>query len=577
MKSSHIKRLLLIIGAFTIAGCSLFDGGVFEIKTDKVTREYVDSHRRITITEIPDLTDGKILGKKLPNPYSMDVMSEAWEILHPRTREDPDTTDHDLEATHIYVRMLPEDASDVDWLLESDYEFFNYPLDYEILGDPDEYHDPSLPDSTVTWLYTVMPIDATLPSMDYEIVDVCYIPDDGPQNNNPNGLTPIEQVAFGLVGGSELNDVGDIDWEEPEPGDGTHPGGGTGGNGNLLQGNIEYCDNYLNNTVGVKGVKVTLRKGVKSRSTYTDENGHYEIPNVFASSPTLSVTYCNSEGFSCHYGFLLKTIRYKKTVGTSLSWSIDTLSDRKNWALANINNAAYDWYKYCETTGIQKPADDLWIEAWEAFGGASAIMMKHGMSYYVSANQVLAFLSGCSVIDLPAVPVINKARFILQLLLPDITICDVDSLSSNLIYDLITHELSHASHFQRLGSINASRCAWWRDVFDFEFASCIATLGDNPYGDSLDYGSGPCGVAEMWAHAVDNYFYSIRYPGSINTAYWFKNKALEHLFSNGISPKNAFDVLTPDVVDVNTFKSRLQQTFPSYSTMIDTTFSSPNF
>lgn len=38
-----------------------------------------------------------------------------------------------------------------------------------------------------------------------------------------------------------------------------------------------------------------------------------------------------------------------------------------------------------------------------------------------------------------------------------------------------------------------------------------------------------------------------------------------------------FDVLTPDVVDVNTFKSRLQQTFPSYSTMIDTTFSSPNF
>jgi len=578
MKSSHIKRLLLIIGAFTIAGCSLFDGGVFEIKTDKVTREYVDSHRRITITEIPDLTDGKILGKKLPNPYSMDVMSEAWEILHPRTREDPDTTDHDLEATHIYVRMLPEDASDVDWLLESDYEFFNYPLDYEILGDPDEYHDPSLPDSTVTWLYTVMPIDATLPSMDYEIVDVCYIPDDGPQNNNPNGLTPIEQVAFGLVGGSELNDVGDIDWEEPEPGDGTHPGGGTGGNGNLLQGNIKYYDSMLADTVGVKGLKIVLRSFLKVRTTYTDDNGHFVVPNVFGATPKLVVRFKNEEGFTCHYGLLLSSITAKHTVGNQLSWSIDSLSDAKNWRLAIINNAAYDWYNYCETTGIQKPANDLRITAMNAYEGASAVMLYHGVSYYVSATQVLAFLLGCPVSDLPSGPIITKARVLIQLLSPDVTICNIENESASVIYKYISHELSHASHFQQLGSTNATRSAWWKDVFDYELANIIASLGDDSYGSATDYGNGPCGVTEMWAYCM-GYCRLYDYTGNNNTTYpgdpyWFKPDFAWDLIKKHayITPYQLFSAMTYDITSIASLKEKLKLLYPSVANQIDSLY-----
>ena len=549
------KFFYLVFVGIIIVGCSLFDDGFFETKTDKVTREYVDSHRRITITEIPELTDGKILGKKLPNPYSMDVMSEAWEILHPLTREDPDTTEHNLEATHIYIRMLPEDASDVDWLLESDYEFFNYPLDYEILGDPDEYHDPSLLDSTVTWLYTVMPIDASLPPMDYEIVDVCYIPDDEPQNNNPNGLTPIEQIAFGLIGGSELNDLGDIDWEEPEPGDGTHPGGGTGGNGNLLQGDLTYRDSLLHETVGIKCVKVTLRQGVKTQSVYTDENGHYQMPNVFGASPKLIVTFQNSEGFSCHYGYRLYNGRYTKSIGIGLSWSIDSIEENKSWAMAIINNTAYEWYKYCETNYIQKPASDLRIKAIESGEKVAAtLMMKHGMAFYATIAQIIEFLNGINSGHICTGPRLSLLSLTLQLFLPDIMVCGAEQRSSSSFYGSVMHELSHASHFQQLGTTNPARCLWWRDVFSYE-ASCLINYSE-PYGFSTDFGNGLCGVTEMWAHAASDVLLKNKYNAYYPTKYWFKNKALEHLFDNGIiSIKNAFDVLSPQVTNLICFNT----------------------
>ena len=577
MKSSHIKRLLLIIGAFTIAGCSLFDGGVFEIKTDKVTREYVDSHRRITITEIPDLTDGKILGKKLPNPYSMDVMTEAWEILHPRTREDPDTTDHDLEATHIYVRMLPEDASDVDWLLESDYEFFNYPLDYEILGDPDEYHDPSLPDSTVTWLYTVMPIDATLPSMDYEIVDVCYIPDDGPQNNNPNGLTPIEQVAFGLVGGSELNDVGDIDWEEPEPGDGTHPGGGTGGNGNLLQGNIKYYDSMLADMVGVKGLKIVLRSFLKVRTAYTDEYGHYETPNVFYSSPSRVISFKNQEGFLGRYVTQVSDLWKKKTLDQS-SWYIDSITDGRNWALANINNAAYDWYEYCESSGIQKPANNLRFMAIEPAGGASTLMLAHGMMYHLNISEIMERVFQSTYQQLIVMAHYYLLSPIISLFGPDVVICGINVCSSSMIYEYISHELSHASHFQQLGQTNSARCSWWSNVFSYELTNIIESGVEDTYGSASDPGNGPCGVTEMWAFCMGCYrLYdytsntNTTYPGD---SYWFRPEFAWDLVRkySYITPVQLFGAMTGEITDITSLKNKLKTLYPSICNQIDSLY-----
>lgn len=572
----HIKSVILLLAVMLTASCSLYEEKALDSRPQPVTREYKDTKRTITITEIPDLTDGKILGKKLPNPYSYEVMSKAWEELHPRTKSDPDTTAPSFEPNYKYVRMLPETSSDVDWILDSDYEYFNYPLDYEILGNPDEYQDPSLTDTTLTWLYTVIPIDAQLPSMDYDVLEVCYIPE-GPSSNPNGGLTPIEQLAFGMVG-YEINGNPDDGWNGPEIGPGFDDPGGNGGNpgNNILQGNIKYYDGALADSVGVKGVKVTLRHSLKIRTVYTDEYGHYEMTNVFGSTPTRKLSFNNVEGFSCRYITQRKDIWKNKTFDID-SWSIDTNPESQSWALANINNAAYDWYKYCESTGIQKPANNLRIMAIEPASGASTLMLAHGMMYHLNIPQILHISFRSYYDQFIYSTFYGIVCFVLQLLGPDVVVCGIDNCSSSMIYEYISHELSHASHFQQLGSTNSARCDWWSDVFSYELTNIIESGGEDTYGSASDPGNGPCGVTEMWAHAVGDFFLNMKYGLSRDTVYWFKNKALEHLFLSGlITPKNAYDQLQPGVTDISIFKNQLQYAFPELSFSIDTAFSNPN-
>ena len=580
MKRQLTVAIYISLVAFVVS-CSTFDYSVFNLNDKRKTKEYTDAHRTIVITEVPDMSDGITIGQKMPNPYSYEVMLEAWSEMHAITKEEPDTTEHIPEASHIYIRVLPESSEDVDWILESNYEFYNYPLDYEIIGDPDEYHDPTLPDSVFTWFYTVMPIDATLPTMEYEIIEVCYIPEDTETGNGNNGcFSQLEQVAFKISGYNRGD--GGIDWEDPDdPGEDPGPGGpgGPGGNGtgtnNFIQGYIRYYDDTQCDLVGVKGLRVSIRNSMKIRTVYTDENGYYSTPNVFGTNAlSRKVSFQNSYGFSCMHGFLLGPLLTPKTITVQDNWNINTSGEHKYWVLANINNAAYDWFSYCDTTGIQMPANDIRISALSMNIGnsGSTVMLKHGMSYFVVPSDVISLMAG---IPLPStIPNFLPLRLMIQLILPDIFIIEDDStVSSKNINKTVTHELAHASHFQQLGSNYFARCWWWKDVFDYEVAQIILSDGNNPYGSEADNGSGPCGVTEMWAYAMgyfgcsDYYGYS-SYPDTKD--HWFKDSVLYSFFiNNQITPKNAFDLLMPEVRNIHTFASELKQEYPELSNTID--------
>ena len=121
-------------------------------------------------------TDGMMLyGQKLENPYSIVNMEKAYADLI-KTRA---AGDFKIETTDLYVRFLPKDSVELlelqkDTLLD----LFDYPLDYDIEVEGTYYHDPSIPEGQITWLYTTVKPDYKFPAIQYEILEKCFIPNE---------------------------------------------------------------------------------------------------------------------------------------------------------------------------------------------------------------------------------------------------------------------------------------------------------------------------------------------------------------------------------------------------------------
>ena len=71
-------------------------------------------------------------------------MKQACDELFPATKGEVALSETLIEPNYLYVRFLPTDSTEVKQLLDCNYELYNYPLDYEILGDPGDYYDSSV-------------------------------------------------------------------------------------------------------------------------------------------------------------------------------------------------------------------------------------------------------------------------------------------------------------------------------------------------------------------------------------------------------------------------------------------------
>ncbi len=69
------------------------------------------------------------------------------------------TENNNLQPTHIYVRFLPQDGTELS-LLENEpaLDLFDYPLDVNI-EDGEEYVDPTIPEGECTWQCTIVSAD----------------------------------------------------------------------------------------------------------------------------------------------------------------------------------------------------------------------------------------------------------------------------------------------------------------------------------------------------------------------------------------------------------------------------------
>ena len=142
-----MKRFLLFFGAaVTFLSCERVDLGT----GDSSAGRYGD-----------DLShDAIVLGRQLDDPYRTENVTRALAALYP-TKADR----VNVETTDYYVRFLPADQEEFDFLKSLGIELLDHPVDYEIVKEGDWYHDPSVEEENITWQYAVVPKDFNFPAV----------------------------------------------------------------------------------------------------------------------------------------------------------------------------------------------------------------------------------------------------------------------------------------------------------------------------------------------------------------------------------------------------------------------------
>lgn len=551
--------LLLIAGVVCVSCVNNLDG----IEVDNEVEN-------TCLNDLLNLTDGVIIGQKLRNPYSIEVMKEACDLLYPPTRGETPASDTIIVPNVKYVRFLPADSTEFRLLMESGLELFNYPLDYEILGNPNDYRDPSIPPYRIQWQYTVMPIDQVMPIGNGEILELGYIPELDMPNLDVD-LTELEQTALGIVLEKYTN--GPV--ENPFPtGGGTSSGGGSTSNGTnspAPTGRITISDNGT--TVGVKGIKVRARNFFRIITEYTNENGEYYIDLDDILCPWFELRFHNRYGFEIGYG--AQVIMPMSTfMGFDTDFSCTKDSDQKSWVACTINNAAYDWYNRCVEEGMPTPPNDLYIWAIEEFEGASCPMLHHGVlrELGLTSDFVSLVLFGDEFSNI----ILEALEILIEMVGPDVTVCDVDNCTTHEIYEYVSHELAHATHYMQLGSNDIMRSQWWSYVFGYEVQCMINSNFQEVYEHPNVPREERAGITEMWAHAVGHICGYEHRNKEVSTyddyEYWFAPEILLVLYDGGMTLKQISDCMTSDVVTLEGFRERLIENNSSDAAMINYVF-----
>lgn len=548
MKS--IRTLMLV--CLTIISCNVIEQDRYEILDECVedpkewmtmsAREELDNGGKIVDPGI--LTDNVILGRKIDNPYSIQSMQEAYKRLRPTTKLVGDSL---LTPNYAYIRFLPVDAEDLSYLCDSMLELYNYPLDYEILGDPTDYFDESVGDNPITWQYTVIPINDVIPPVHHEILDECYIPGD-PGYNEFNDQ--LEEEAFGGVGVPVYS----------------------GHSGKIM---VDTGDTL----VPVKGVKIRARSFLKIRTCYTDENGNYDFDySQFHYFPRKEIRWEGSYGYTLGEG--IKLCMPQSSDLSQANLTITRAACPTEWALSAVNNALYDWYRECNRSLLPSPPNDLRVWVWKNMLDSSAIesgmtaMLHHINIFDINISDIETVLNST---DTDSNIGQRAVAGLVNLILPDIIVfgaANANVAYSNL-YSCAIHEAAHASHFQNVGTTRSERSQWWCQVINYELNNIIQTLfsTQNPYGTAETEGSGPCGLTEMWAYAADAIFQA---KSPANSSYWFSPAPLCRLhndYETVFTLRSYASLLTRETTSIQQFMNKLILYHPYYEEEIRAAFS----
>lgn len=247
---------------------------------EKQSSDFLDfSENDIENTTLSDfeiaLTRNAVIGKKLPNPYKVEVMNEALRNLQTKS----DIGEFELKATHHYVMFKPENHEHYrSLIMQDDIDLNSFPLDHEITSgwvvvNPDSAYSTN----GYSHKWTYIPVERDLSNIDcpYEILYDIVSFDEETVATKSNNISEdlfklIEQEAHSLCG-MELETV-------PQTKAKTTPSG-----------NITYYDSSYGRNIGCYGMTVKAQRLAKKAYGHCDDNGNFTCDKDFTYKWTYTV------------------------------------------------------------------------------------------------------------------------------------------------------------------------------------------------------------------------------------------------------------------------------------------------
>lgn len=416
-------------------------------------------------------------------------------------------------------------------MLESDIEFWDIPLDYDITTWGENYHDPVLADSALTYQYAVVEVGKQLPTVPYEVLDqLALVPED----------CAIAQEAFRLTG--NVYDApeqfvadpaivdGKIDYRiepDPDPYSGDGDNGVSGGdcgcpypdNSRKPSGCVQVFDNMLSGWEGVINVEVHTSKthifgAVFHREAETNTNGCWIINHKYHGKIHVWVKWENNTcdvktmdgnvdlwGYSFPRKDYIGSFNGPNFTNIPIKFNYTpaiTSRNFRNWAASSVNNAVFEFRGFVSSQSISGAIPSnlkILITPWGSGGNSASTPMLDKIGFiqqfilFATSNSILIGVFG--VIQPGAIPLGLALAEWLEITAPDITINlnTASNVNSDDIRELAYHELSHALHFNQVGS----------DYWLSNIAYVIQNLG---YGDGTAAGAGRCSVIESWGFQI---------------------------------------------------------------------------
>lgn len=374
-------------------------------KEDNLDNVQIDDFESIDV-----LSDKTILGKQLENPYSVENMKRAlYELKSSNTLKSSSLDeDFEIETTHLYVRFLPKNEEELD-LLKQDtlLHFYDYPLDYEITSPGIYYHDPTLPDTVITWQYTVVSPDYNFTTIEYEILSELFLIEEKDADSNLKSAT-VNIPFWDMLEDKALEITRNLDE--------------TNISGAVLKsskwrpaGRIRAWDDVLNKYVPIVGVEVKARRWFTTHKGTTNTNGNFSCDGKFKRDANYSFSW---ERY--HFSIRSGTVGQANYNGPKKTgdWNLD-IKGNKSQFYATIYRATNHYY-YGNRLGLRRPPEN----------GLLKPQMKIAAMYKTNNDR-----NGRHAASLRVLGIFNWIK-----------IWNPEN-KCNQIYGTTIHELAHASHW----------------------------------------------------------------------------------------------------------------------------------
>lgn len=429
MKRRFIKSTLVaIVAAVLVTSC--FN----DIESPELSRT----------TQQQEGINPTVLGRKLENPFAVEIMRKAYSNLKNGTSGGRVKSEElDIRTTHFYVKFLPKDSTEVETLEKNNQlNLYDYPLDYEIITPGNYYHDPNTPLDQPTPKYTSVPVEFQFnSSISYQVLAELYLPNtdmEGTSNGRTNRnlfLEELEDEALRISGNLNENT--------------TSANGRTTGRRYNPRGFIRVRNTFTGLLEGVPNVKARVRRWFEVRTAMTNNTGYFYISESFRHDVNYGVQFENDQAFirPAWFGFGPAFIDGPKS-DNIWEYNCERGSDSYLWSV--IMRAVHDYhFDFTSRFAIDPPPNGLKIRACGDNNCGVATMMHQNGQVFMGPFGAWLF--------------------------SDLRIGERNETYRS-IYSTTIHELGHAAHWKLAGDWiigNNYKMAWAHKLVREGWATAI--------------------------------------------------------------------------------------------------------